>query len=918
MDKRRNLTASRALARNSRLAQAIGLALACAATPVAWSQNAPAADEELETIVVTGYRQSLETGLAMKREESGVVDMILAEDIADFPDLNLAESIQRIPGVVIDRVAGEGKQISVRGLSPEFTRVRINGMEALTTTSATDAVGTNRGRAFDFNVFASELFSSIAVRKTSSAEIDEGSLGATVELSTARPLDFGEPTLVLSYQQGYNDLSESFDPRVAGVASWVNTDNTFGVLASVAYSDRTIREEGAQSGGWERNSNTGADRWGSCPACTTPEQTTAVNNAVHARFPRYVGFDHEQERLGLTGSLQWRPNEATTFSVDVLYSNLDSTRTEPFLEAISFARGNAAGRGSTDVLAFEIDGNNTMVYGQFDDVDVRSENRYDVWNTEFLQYSATLKYEPTDDLRIDLLAGTSESNLEVEKQTTIILENFDSDGYSYDFRGNDQRPAIVYGFDTTDPANWVVSEVRERPSTNDNSFDTFRMDVAYDLTDVWTMKTGMSWKKYGFDVAEARRDKTLPIATASCNLPRQTVTDADGRVISNGQDRFFIADVNAMADRIGLYTNDACFPLVTSVNDTRSVEEDDFGVHLQLDFSTEVLGLPFRGDLGVRYVETEMASTGIQVIAGANVPVVAQRSYSDTLPAVNLVLEPFSDFLVRASYSQVMSRPSLGSLTPGGSINGFAVPPTVSFGNPYLDPFRADAYDLSFEWYYAQGALISLALFKKEIESFTVSTRESKPWSELGLPDSLLDQVPADPDDIFDVRSITNGDGGDLDGFEIQWQQPFNFFGEGNWYNNFGLLANYTNVSSEVNYGTPAAPLIRDLNGLSEESYNATLYYDDQTLMIRLSYAYRDQYQRAATSRAGNDLDWTEEMESLDMSASYRLNRNFKFSFEALNLTDEVKIDRMDSVAGRMENSLGAGMQFYLGVQYTY
>jgi TonB-dependent receptor len=282
------------------------------------------------------------------------------------------------------------------------------------------------------------------------------------------------------------------------------------------------------------------------------------------------------------------------------------------------------------------------------------------------------------------------------------------------------------------------------------------------------------------------------------------------------------------------------------------------------------------------------------------------------------VLEPFSDFLVRASYSQVMSRPNLGSLTPGGSINGFAVPPTVSFGNPYLDPFRADAYDLSFEWYYARGALISLALFKKEIESFTVSTRESKPWSELGLPDSLLDQVPADPDDIFDVRSITNGDGGDLDGFEIQWQQPFNFFGEGNWYNNFGLLANYTNVSSEVNYGTAAAPLIRDLNGLSEESYNATLYYDDQTFMVRFSYAYRDQYQRAATSRAGNDLDWTEQMESLDMSASYRLNDNFKFSFEALNLTDEVKIDRMDSVAGRMENSLGAGTQFYLGVQYTY
>ena len=145
---------------------------------------------ELEEVVVTGYRESLEQSLNIKRANAGAVDAIFAEDIADFPDTNLAESVQRIPGVAIDRVGGEGRQISIRGLSPEFSRVRINGMEALTTTSATDAVGTNRTRAFDFNVFASELFNQISVRKTSSAEIDEGSLGATIDLFTARPLDF--------------------------------------------------------------------------------------------------------------------------------------------------------------------------------------------------------------------------------------------------------------------------------------------------------------------------------------------------------------------------------------------------------------------------------------------------------------------------------------------------------------------------------------------------------------------------------------------------------------------------------------------------------------------------------------------------------------------------------------------------------
>ena len=148
--------------RNSQLlARAVGLVLAAAAVP-AMAQEA--INTQLEEITVTGYRASLNESLETKREATVAIDAIYAEDIADFPDLNLAESIQRIPGVAIDRVAGEGQQITIRGLSPEFTRVRINGMEALTTTSATDAVGTNRGRAFDFNVFASELFNSLAVR----------------------------------------------------------------------------------------------------------------------------------------------------------------------------------------------------------------------------------------------------------------------------------------------------------------------------------------------------------------------------------------------------------------------------------------------------------------------------------------------------------------------------------------------------------------------------------------------------------------------------------------------------------------------------------------------------------------------------------------------------------------------------------
>ena len=145
-----------------------------------------------QPIIVTGFRASLTAALGAKRRaDNGIVDVIVAEDIADFPDQNLAESLQRIPGVAIDRDAGEGRQITVRGLGGDFTRVRLNQLEALATTGGTDSSGgANRSRAFDFNIFASELFSRLTVRKSASAEVDEGSLGATVDLQTARPFDY--------------------------------------------------------------------------------------------------------------------------------------------------------------------------------------------------------------------------------------------------------------------------------------------------------------------------------------------------------------------------------------------------------------------------------------------------------------------------------------------------------------------------------------------------------------------------------------------------------------------------------------------------------------------------------------------------------------------------------------------------------
>ena len=212
--------------------------------------------ETIEEVVVTGFRASLNKALEAKQDTVGSIDMIVAEDIADFPDLNLAESLQRVPGVVIARDAGEGRQISVRGLGPQFTRVRINGIEAMSANGSTDASGgTNRGRNFDFNTFASELFNNITVRKTAAAETEEGSLGATVDLQTGRPFDFDGFTMAGSVQAGYNDLTQDSDPRAAFLVSNTFADGKFGALLSVAYTSRKLQDDGSSTVRWQNSGN---------------------------------------------------------------------------------------------------------------------------------------------------------------------------------------------------------------------------------------------------------------------------------------------------------------------------------------------------------------------------------------------------------------------------------------------------------------------------------------------------------------------------------------------------------------------------------------------------------------------------------------------------------------------------------------
>ncbi len=882
------------------------LALSVAAASLAGASiAAPAlaqdeAEPLLEEVVVTGYRQSLKASLDLKRDEVGVVDAIVAEDIAKFPDLNLAESLQRIPGVAIRREAGEGRNITVRGLGPQFTRVRVNGMEGLSTGGGTDSSGgTNRDRQFDFNVFASELFNSLVVRKTSEAWVDEGSLGATVDLRTARPFDYGEQAAAISAQGLYNDLAEEIDPRIAGLYSNVWMDDTLGGLIAFAYTERQILEEGASTVRWQS-----AD-WANCSACGSQADIDAVNSSYHPRIPRYGRLTHEQERLGINGALQWRPSDRTELIFEGMYGKLDGTRSEEFLEALIRNEEDVM-----DVTDYSINNAGVMTAGTFDNTFVRIENRKDELETEFTQFTLTGSHYITDDLRIEGMIGTSESDFVNPKQTTIIFDNV-VDGYSYNYRDED-LPRLDYNFDVTDPSQFLYTEFRDRPNSVNNTFDNYKLDLTWDLNEAITLKTGISYKEYGFEVEEARRDGSVEDVLGSsvpvtAELASRLKGFGSGLGMPGGNDKqWVVPNIGAGAALVDLYN----LPAVPREGDIRSVDEETLAYYLQANFFYPLGNMNLRANAGLRYYDTTVDATGF--LSGDQVTV--SNSYDDVLPSFNVALEVTEEVVLRGAYSKVMARPDLGALTPGGSIGVFG-DPTLSFGNPDLEPFEADAFDFSVEWYFADEALFSIGYFYKDIASFVARTSEDNiPFSSLGLPCELLNASPIEGEcnTLFTVTRNTNGNGGELEGFEVIFQMPFT--GLPGLLANTGISANYTYVDSEVDYASPGEP--KELGPLvqtSENNYNATLYYEGEKISSRFSYNYRDEYLIQFPDRQ------VAEAGQLDFSASYQWNDNLQLTFEAINLTDEFFDQRHLADDGRLDLSYvyhHTGRNYFLGFRW--
>jgi iron complex outermembrane receptor protein len=1025
----------------------------------------------VETVVVSGFRSSLEQSLDMKRSALDSSDSILAEDIAKFPDLNVSESLQRIPGITLARDQGEGRQISVRGLNSTFTRVRINGMEALATTGSEDVSGgTNRGRSFDFNVFASELFSQLTVHKTASAEVEEGSLGATVDLHTAHPFDKPGFTLVTSAQAGYNDLSGGFNPRFAGLVSDTFMGGRLGVLLSGAYQIQNGLENGSSTVRWQ-NDNTAQNAAHSAPyiagcvtnapgatsqcatgqrfgyaaynppaallgantiqaftsanatapnrqtvgalanganfnAATLPNNYDVVNEAFHPRFPRYDNITNHEKRLGVTGSVQWQPDDATLFTLDALFADFAVVRNEYYLEAESFSNNNVnstiaglnapiLGAGSIGVLNYAVDpATNNLNYVQATNVGLRSEHRLDHLDTRFTEITLDANHEFSDVFKVHGLLGYSQSNHNNPIQTTLTMD-YDctaatsstgavsgcpggagggagtlSNPYSFDYRGDlHSLPALNYGNVNVASTNgWFLSQIRERENFVHNSYRTIQADFDYKPWDWVHVKGGIDYKNYGYSATitartngtTASQDNVIPasMATSAVLAANSQLISMHGLNVGAGTPTTWaVPSIDAFNNQFHIFDQSAFTTVQAAgappcntapgcgafqqgpgqfLSQNGVVGESDTGGWLQADWDAQFYGVPFRGNVGFRYVETSQNSVGYSFDPTTKTIITStvSRDYHDFLPSINTVLEPADNFLIRVSAAYVMARPDLGNLLPGGATATVAGSNfNVTENNPSLNPFRAKTADMSFEWYYHKGALLSIAFFYKHLDTLVQTLRQNIPFNinTDGVPNSLavagcgLAYVapPATGCNEAAIWSFTkpvNSKGAPLYGTEISWQQPFDFLPDP--FSNLGFTGNVTFVQATQTYfNADGSVLLKtDLTGLSRTSYSATLYYDDSVFEVRGTASFRSKYIAANGVNPGNlnDLIINGSTLNIDASASYKIDDNFTVTFDGINLTNQATYQYADSVGQRLYYNHYTGSNYFLGLRYSY
>jgi TonB-dependent receptor len=870
------------------------------------AEPADAAPVEVEQVVVTGFRGSLVQARDLKRQALGAQDVIVAEDIAAFPDLNLAESLQRIPGVTISRDTGEGRQIALRGLGPDFTRTQLNGMEvSASTASGFDNRGSvSRTRAFDYSIFASELFNRVTVRKAYAVDQDEGGVAGTVELRTAKPFDYPGSKAALSAKALANSVTDGVTPRLAGLIS--NRWGDVGLLVSAAYSESDVNEYGYRNWGWTPI-NVAAANIGPGVSAADRDRLVNATGSNRVRAPQAqtysTWFDH-RERLGITVALQYRPSAETSLDVDLLYGRLSNDRDE-------FSLATAGKNGLTgDVLGTQklagvvIRGDDLIQATYAGGVDLRSEHKHSTDSTVFTQAAVNGRTRLTDALEISGMIGHSRSDFEGPVFDKIFLQATDK-AFAYDLRGPGRDGINTYGFDPADPNAWGLMRADAREDAIVNAFTTGKLDLTYAANARSTLKSGVQYKLFRNDGYQRRNridydgSPALPTAMKFVSEQRSLIP-------------YVVGDV------------DAVFALLNQKRDLSeaddqpgsdySLTEKTAAAYVQYQLDGQLAGRRLRADAGLRYYSTRLTSAGMVSNGVALAPAVISHRYDGVLPAVNLAWDLDDDVVLRLAANRDISRPSLSDLRAAASVDAAPFGGSITAGNPNLRPFMANSLEASLELYQGRAGALALSVFHKTMDSFITVETGMATYGSTGYPLQFLN--PGQTGSIiYNVSRPVNGDGASIRGVEVALQRDFDFLPAP--FDKLGFTGNVTYAQGRADVIIDGKPVSLDLLQLSPWTWNATLYYETAHWGARISSAYRDAYLDGAGG-SGNVGSGFHATNNIDAAAHFNAGRGLKLVIEGLNLTDQAIDQFTDLAADRLLARTRSGRTVTLGVSYEF
>jgi iron complex outermembrane recepter protein len=875
---------------------------ATAQTAAADAQPTAAAND----IVVTGIRASIDDALRTKQSAGVILDSISAQDIGKLPDQNVSETLSRIPGVQITRVEGEGSKINVRGI--DLNRTQYNGH---------NFVGASNNGDPNLSDFPSEILSSVDIIKTPSADLVEGWLGAIINLKTRRPLDLRRRLLAGRVQGSYADKAK--EAGIKGSFAYGDSffDDKVGILVSGTVSNFSGRADGFSNRGYTRLTG-------------VPLAGPGAANALVFRPNRFEEYANlfKTKRYSVNGTLQFRPVDELTFTLDGLKSHSDTDRRR-FITQFIFSNALTG----TNVLA---DG--TIDSATVGGVTIRPliSDGYSINDADAISLGAAYK---RDSLEINVNAsrssGNSDGGNDAISQDAISYPGNDfvvvprqiagnTASVTYDTLGSRTSPnfTVATNYNIADPSQYEAFTVVDQRYPTRNKLRDADFDLKYDfeLGPLKAVKVGARIEEISvfrnvnvitYSAAQLAAGDPTPATTLRAN-------EING-VVYGGSVSDFFSGISGNFPRTilaGLATPDAfrrAFNGQQSLVDqvrgqasTSDVNQTTKAAFIKFDFGGSLLGIDYKGNLGVRYVDTERTSAGFDQTGTTTVIARSVTSrFKDTLPSFNLALNFAPNFAVRLAAAKVTARPQL-SLT-GVGITFQPTSGTGSAGNPLLKPFGATQYDVSAEWYFAPASFVSVAVFKKDVSAFTRTVQTIEDHPEV--------VAPGITNTLYTISRPVNGSNGRITGFEVNYFHALTFLPSP--FDGLGVNASYT-------HSVGTTPNVDELTGktlslpnLSRDSYNLVAYYEKYGLNLRVAYNFRSDYLLSQqTAVLGGSL-YQRGRGQLDASATYKINDMFTLTLDALNLTKSVR-SLYTGTQNRLTTSWQDDRRLYFGVSATF